>query len=79
MKTDKVRARVRDRYSPEVVLKTWRDFMQAVPYMNEAELEEALKTEVLRPREERRMDIVGRLHSRLTRVRKLREAEEYGL
>ena len=69
--------KIRDKYRPEVVLATWRDVNQALPHMNEGELLAALAEEVAKPLENRRADIVHRLHRRFTKVRQERELQEY--
>jgi len=67
--------KVRTKYSPETVLTTHRDLMQAIVHMTEDELLAALKEEVARP--DKRKDVIERLHRKYTRIRKERELEEY--
>lgn len=69
--------KIRDQYKPAVVLATWRDLLQAIPNMNEAELLAALKVETERPKSERRADMIERLHRRYSRMRQDRELQEY--
>lgn len=68
--------KIRKQYTPEVVLTNWRDLLQALPNMNEAELEAALKTEVARPKEDRRADFIKRIYTRYNRLRAERELAE---
>lgn len=67
---------IRDRYTPERVLENHRELSQALPHMNEAELEAALKVERKRKGEEKRKDFLLRLHRKYTRFRQEREFKE---
>ncbi len=58
-------------------LETWGTLIEALPKMTEKELSNALEIEARRPLGERRLDIIKRLHRRVTRVRKERELQEY--
>lgn len=69
--------KIRERYRPEVVLASWRDVNEALPDMNEGELLAALQKESRKPVDERRNDVILRLHRRYTKVRQERELEEY--
>ena len=69
--------KIRERYRPETVLASWRDVNEALPHMNEHELLVALKTECGKDKDERRADVILRLHRRYTKVRQERELEEY--
>ena len=69
--------RVRDKYAPEKVLADWRTMNGVLTDMNEAELLAAIKEEASRPPDERRKDVLYRLHRRYCRVRQAREIEEY--
>lgn len=62
------------RYKPETVLANWRELMEALPHMNEDELELALKKEL---DGERRADFIRRLHRKFNKLRSERELEEY--
>lgn len=72
-----MKAKVREKFAPDVVLEGWREMRQALPYMNEAELKKALDEELKRPDEDRRNDIIIHLHRRFTKVRQKREIREY--
>jgi hypothetical protein len=69
--------RVRNDYKPAKVLATWRTLAQALPDMNEKELLASLEAEAKRPCDERRRDIIHRLHRRYTKLRQERELQEY--
>jgi hypothetical protein len=58
-------------------METWRKLMAQITRMSEKELHEALRSEVSRPREDRRDDVIIRLHRKFTRIRKERELREY--
>jgi hypothetical protein len=58
-------------------LSTWESLVAALSGMTEAQLEDALKIETSKPRDEQRGDVIKRIHSRLTRVRSQRELKEY--
>lgn len=66
---------IRNEYKPAKVLVGWREMMQVLPEMNEAELEAALKKESAR--EDKRKDMIRRLYGRLTSLRRDRELKEY--
>jgi hypothetical protein len=68
---------IRRKYKPDRVLASWRTLAQALPKMNERELMAALNREVVRPSDEKRRDIIHRLHRRYTKIRQERELEEY--
>lgn len=68
-------SKVRKEYKPEKVLATWRELMQAIVHMTEAELLAALKEEA--SRQDKRPDIIERLHRKYTRIRQERELQEY--
>lgn len=70
-------AKIRERYKPEVVLANWRAMNEALPEMHEGELLAALLEEARKPADERRNDVILRLHRRYTKVRQERELEEY--
>lgn len=63
-------------FGTDTVLETWRTLLQAMPYMTEDECLAALKEETRRPKDERRMDIISRLHARYTKLRQKRELQE---
>lgn len=67
-------AKIRERYAPERVLENWRNVIEALPHMNEDELQEALEEEV---ETKKRADVIRRLHARYTKVRQERELQEY--
>jgi len=69
--------KIREQYKADVVLATWRDLLESIPYMNEAELLAALEQETSKPKAERRVDIVERIHRRYSRMRQDRELQEY--
>ena len=58
-------------------METWRILMGQITRMSEKELQEALLSEVKKPRDERRDDVIIRLHRKFTRIRKERELREY--
>lgn len=67
------KAKKREPYTPERVLKNWREMRQAIPNMTEDELKAALDVEL---EGEKRKDFVWRLQRRLANVRKKNELEK---
>lgn len=65
----------RKEYAPERVLESYRSFIGKIQSMTEAELGAALAVEAAR--ESPRKEIVSRLHTRFTRLRKEREQREF--
>jgi hypothetical protein len=70
---EKTTEKIREKYKPDKVLETWASMMQALPYLNEAELEAAVIQEAAG---EKRSDVIVRLHRRFTRIRQRREFQE---
>lgn len=71
-----MKAKVRGKFTPTIVLEGWREMRQALPHMNEAELKLALDEEMRRPEQERRNDIIIHLHRRFSKIRQKRELAE---
>lgn len=66
---------IRPNYEPEKILSEgWRAILEALPYMTEAELKAAIDKESTS--DERRIDVIVRLHRRYSRVRQEREIQE---
>lgn len=71
-----VSKQIREKYAPLVVLFSWRELLEALPYMNEYECKAALDEEVSKPKGDRRWDMIERLHRRYCRLRQEREIDE---
>lgn len=70
-------SKIREQYRPAQVLASWRDVNEALPYMTEDELLAAIKAEARKPLEEKRTDVIHRLHRRYSKLRQERELGEY--
>ena len=57
-------------------VKNWRTMLKSLPNMTEEELAKALRLEADKPKEERRQDVILRLHRRYCKVRQTREFKE---
>jgi hypothetical protein len=62
--------------TPRRVLESWRTLIASIGKMSESELKRALEVEAAKPPDERREDIIHRLHRRFTKVRQERELQE---
>lgn len=65
-----------DGYEAKEVLESWRSVLQALPHMSESELLAALEVEAARSKEERRVDVIVRLHRKYGKLRQERELQE---
>jgi hypothetical protein len=64
-------------FDPEKVLRNWRTVSASLTKMTEEQVMQCLNREVIKAREDRRDDIVHRLHRRFTKLRQARELKEY--
>lgn len=69
-------SRKKKEYPAQEVLENWRSVLQALPHMTESELLAALNDESARTREERRVDVIVRLHRKYSKLRQERELQE---
>lgn len=67
---------IREKFAPDKVLVNWITLHSVLTKMNTAELRAALNTELARPKDERRADILMRVFRRLHKLRGKQQLEK---